>query len=181
MDSAQLAALAAAAVLVFWMVGAYNRLVALRNGIGSAYAQLDDAFKKRSEAVAPLIKQLHDSMPHERSAFDTLATSLSQHRSAADALKARPAAPVQALALAQAEAALASACSRVQALAEAAPAGDGQPSVVAQLNAWREADARIHFARQLFNDAVAAYNSAAQQFPTRLLLKMFGLSPAAAL
>jgi LemA protein len=32
----QIAALVVAAVLAFWMVGAYNRLVGLRNAIGQA-------------------------------------------------------------------------------------------------------------------------------------------------
>ncbi|HEY1399205.1 MAG TPA: hypothetical protein VF536_23995, partial [Roseateles sp.] len=36
-----------AAVLAFWGIGAYNRVMLLRNEIGKAYAQLDDALTRR--------------------------------------------------------------------------------------------------------------------------------------
>ena len=42
MSDTQIVVLALAAVLVFWTLGAYNRLVALRNAIGSAWQQGDD-------------------------------------------------------------------------------------------------------------------------------------------
>ena len=38
---------------------------------------------------------------------------------------------------------------------------------------WRDASARLVFARQLFNDAAAAYNEAIALFPTRLLTRVF--------
>jgi LemA protein len=39
--------------------------------------------------------------------------------------------------------------------------------------AWREANRRLGFARQLFNEAAASYNEAIAAFPTRLLVRMF--------
>ena len=38
---------ALAAVLVFWSIGAYNRVMLLRNEIARAFAQLDDALTRR--------------------------------------------------------------------------------------------------------------------------------------
>jgi LemA protein len=45
--------------------------------------------------------------------------------------------------------------------------------VAANTRSWREADARLAFARQLFNEAAEAYNAAIALFPTRLLVPMF--------
>ena len=45
-------ALAIFAVLLFWAVGAYNRLVALRNAIGEAWAQIDEPLRRRRRAAA---------------------------------------------------------------------------------------------------------------------------------
>ena len=49
------AGVAGAALLFFWGVGAYNRLMALRNAIGDAFAQLDTHLKARSEACDKLL------------------------------------------------------------------------------------------------------------------------------
>ena len=55
-----------------------------------------------------------------------------------------------------------------------------RPSLAAiePLAALHEATQRIGFARQLFNDAVRSYNEAAHQFPTRLLIALFGFGSA---
>ena len=44
--------------------------------------------------------------------------------------------------------------------------------------ALRDRAPQLVFARQLFNDAVAQYNEAARQFPTRVLARLFGFGPA---
>ncbi|MCC7100378.1 MAG: LemA family protein, partial [Rubrivivax sp.] len=50
MSTGQWIVLAAAAVIVFWMVGGYNRLVAMRSTIGEACRQLDELLLRRTEA-----------------------------------------------------------------------------------------------------------------------------------
>ena len=52
MSAQQIALIAAAALLVFWSLGAYNRLVALRNRIGAAFVPVDDALRRRAAALA---------------------------------------------------------------------------------------------------------------------------------
>jgi LemA protein len=44
--------------------------------------------------------------------------------------------------------------------------------------ALREAEPRMQFVRQLFNDAVQAYNDAAREWPTRLLVRLYGFGTA---
>jgi LemA protein len=41
------------------------------------------------------------------------------------------------------------------------------------MRSWRDADTRLAFARQVFNEAAEAYNAAISLFPTRLLVPMF--------
>ena len=64
------AALVVAALLVFWMVGAYNRLVALRSAIGSAFQHIDELLQRRQAAVEPLVACARPSMPAEQGALD---------------------------------------------------------------------------------------------------------------
>jgi LemA protein len=49
------------------------------------------------------------------------------------------------------------------------------PACMAQ---WKDADQRLSFARQVFNEAAGGYNAACAIFPTRLLVRWFKFSPA---
>ncbi|MDE2567226.1 MAG: LemA family protein, partial [Burkholderiales bacterium] len=62
---------------------------------------------------------------------------------------------------------------RVFALVETGPGLRELPALAAGTAAWREAEARLAFARQLYNEAGETYDAAIAQFPTRLLLPLF--------
>jgi LemA protein len=178
MSNGQIGVLVAAAILVFWMVGAYNRLVTLRSAIGSAWQQVGEVLARRGEAVALLAASLREPLAAELGALDALLSAQAQLQAAAMALGARPVAASLAAALTAAEAAWASAASRVLALLEQLPELRAEPGIGPQAAVLVECVARLAFARQLFNEAAQAYNSAARQFPTRLLTRLFGFGTA---
>ena len=178
MSATQWAWLALAAVLVFWMVGAYNRLVALRNGIGAAWQQIDAALNHRAAVLPPLVAALREPLAGEHGALDALQAAQAQAVLAARALAVRPVAVETAAAWVQAEAALVSRASRVLALLDQQPAVRDSPAVAALRQAWRDADAQLGFARRLFDAAALAYNQAAGQLPTRWLVRVYGFGPA---
>ncbi|MCV4600767.1 LemA family protein, partial [Escherichia coli] len=53
------------AILVFWAVGAYNRLVRLRNEIANAYAQIDVQLKRRYDLIPNLVETARKYISHE--------------------------------------------------------------------------------------------------------------------
>jgi LemA protein len=173
-----LAALVAAAILVFWMLGAYNRLVALRNAIGAAWQQVDEALARRATAVVPLVTALRAPLAAEGAALDALLAGQAQVTAAADALRERPVRPEATAALVRAESAMSSAGARVLALLDLDAALRDREEVAPLVAQWRESEPRLAFARQLFNEAVQAYNDAAAQWPTRLLVPVYGFGPA---
>ncbi len=177
-SAAQWAVLGAAAVIVFWMVGAYNRLVALRNDIGAAWQQIDAALKHRAAVLPPLLTVLREPLVGEEGALDALQAALVQAARAAAALAARPVATQAAADWVQAEAALLARASRVRALLDQQPAWRDSAAVAALLSAWRDADVELAFARRVFDTAASAYNQAATQLPTRWLLRLYGFGPA---
>jgi LemA protein len=75
--------------------------------------------------------------------------------------------------LGKADAVLAAVMVRLVALAEQQGDLQSDAAVQAALKALRELPPRLAFARQMFNDAGAAYNQATQQFPTRLLASLY--------
>jgi LemA protein len=174
----QLGVLLGAAVLVFWMVGAYNRLVALRTRLGGAYAQVDDLLQRRAAAVRALATALRGPLSAETPALDAMLAAQAQVASAADALRARPVMASHAAALVAAEALMRSSSSRVLALVEQHPALVAAPDIAPTLATLHELPTRLGFARQVYNDAAAAYNEAARQFPTRLLTRLYGFGTA---
>lgn len=178
MTTLQIALLVLLAVGVFWVIGAYKRLLALRSAVSAAWQQADEALSRRGGAIAPLIGELRGRLVGEGAALDALLSAQAQVQAAADAVRAQPLLAAVTEALVKAEAATASSLSRVLALLDLHPELKEPQGVAAPLQVLAEAAPRLDFARQLFNDAAQAYDGAAEQFPTRLLTRLFGFSPA---
>ncbi|MGL6112387.1 MAG: LemA family protein [Rubrivivax sp.] len=181
MSTEQIVLAVVAALLVFWTLGAHNRLVELRNQIIAAWAQVDEPLQRRGAAAVPLLRELRAHFPDEQGALDAVQAALAQVQAGADGLRARPALAPRAAVLATAESALGSALSRLLALVEHRAGLAADVGVAPHVAALRDANQRLGFARQLFNDAVLRYNAAVRQFPTRLLARVFGFSAAGTL
>ncbi|MEN9628390.1 MAG: hypothetical protein RJA10_1617 [Pseudomonadota bacterium] len=178
MSNGQWLVLAIAAVLVFWMVGAYNRLVSLRTAIGGAFGQVDELVQRRAAAATALAAAAREHMPSEQAALDAWLAAQTTSRQAADGLRARPVVASLATALMSAEPPLSAAAARVMALLEQHPEVTAEATTAAHVATLRETEARLVFARQLFNEAAQAYNDAARMFPTRLLARLYGFGTA---
>jgi LemA protein len=174
----QVGLLAGAAVLAFWMLGAYNRLVSLRSALGAAFAQVDEGLARRGQAATALAQALRSPLAAEQGSLDAIVAAQGQVASAAEVLRATPVSAAATERLGVAEAEMRSAASRVRSLVEQHPALIGAPEVAPHLATMAEAEARLAFARQLFNDAAEVYNDAVRLFPTRLLARLYGMGTA---
>lgn len=169
--------LGVAAVGLLWMVGAYNRLMALRNAVLQAWQPAHAALQQRHAAFAPLLEALREPLAPEHRALELW---LLHHTEAARALTALAAQPLQAQAasaLVAAEAQLAPSTSRTMALLDSQFELRQRPELRALLGTWQQAEAQLAFGRQLFNTAAEAHDRALLQWPTRLLVRVFSLAP----
>lgn len=161
------------AVLVLWSLGAHNRVTALKGAVLSAWAQVDTLLRERAQALAALLQAVEAPLASEAAALGAVQAAQAQVLAAADLVRRGPvvidpaADPVADLA--KADAVLAAVMVRLQALVEQRPGLLADASVAEPLTVLKALPARLAFARQLFNEAGAAYNTAALQFPTRLL------------
>jgi len=178
MSTPWLVVLAVGAITFFWMLGAHNRLVGLRNAIIAAWGRVQDTLAQRSAALAPLVAALREPLAAEQGALDALLAAQAEAQRTAGLLNASPMQAAPAQAWVAAESVLAAAASRVTALLEQDLALRSQDSVATPAAALREAQSRLAFARQAFNEAAADYNEALAQFPTRLLMRVFRFAPA---
>ena len=165
-------------LVIFWGVGAYNRLVGLRNRFKNAFAQIDVQLKRRYDLIPNLVETARAYMKHER---DTLEAVISARNQAADADRAAAANPGDAQALMRlgaAEGTLSAALGRLFALAEAYPDLKANQTMMQLTEELTATENKIAFSRQAFNDAVMGYNTAAEQFPANVIASMFSFKPA---
>ena len=176
MSLTAIAVAAGVVVLIFWVIGAYNRLIAMRNAILAAWLKVQEALEQRSPALAPLLSALRGSMSAEQGALDAWLIAQTQAAQAASTMGQQPLAATAAQGWAASEASLEAAANRVLALLEQQSelALESAPLVAA----WRERQARLPFVRQVFNEEAGTYNDALAVFPTNLVVRAFGLGPA---
>lgn len=170
--------LAVAAVLVLWMVGAYNRLMSLRNAALHAAQPALAALQQRQVAFERLLGLLREPLAAEHRSLDQWLLHHQESMRALAVLAAQPLAAAPAAAWVAAEAQLAPSTSRAMALLDSNPELRVQPEVRAALEAWQQAEAQLGFGRQLFNAAAEAHDHALLQLPTRLLMRLFSFAPA---
>lgn len=172
-------AIALAAMLFFWVLGAYKRLLALRRSVADAWLPLAEGLRRRHDSAEALLAALRAPLAAEQGALDALAHALADSAAAGAELGARPLLPQRAAAWLAAEAAFGAAATRVVALVEALSVGDGEPAAWAEaLAAFHDGEKRLPFVRQFFNDAASAHDRALALFPTSLAARLFGFRPA---
>jgi LemA protein len=178
MSTSQIVLAVAAAVLVFWAIGGYNRVVALRNAIAVAWTRVEEELARRRELALQLIQAVRSEMEGEADVLDSVIAASAQVTSAAHAVRPRAGSARAVASFAMAQAVFDAVAGRLFASIEGSEALRTRADVVAALNGWREAESRIGFARQAFNEAVQRYNAAARLFPTRILSWVFGFTAA---
>jgi LemA protein len=166
-------AIAVIAVLVFWGIGAYNRLVGLRGAIVAAFAQIDEQMRRRQALLHALLEPLRADLPSEQGALDAVAAALQQVMAAAEAARAKVCMAVPIGQLSTHEGQLAAALTRLHALIEQHAQLRERDDIAPRAAELREIETRLGFARQLFNEASLQYNRAVHQFPTSMLISMF--------
>jgi len=166
------------ATLFFWGVGAYNRLMRLRNAIGEAFHLLDRHLAERGEVCARIMQALRPLVPEEAASFDALDKAQLDSESASQVARLKPyeGEPVGQLAVNSAlhSAALA----RIMAMLDHHPELREQAGVDSLVDELKLIERQRAFARQLFNQAVTTYNEAKHQFPTRVLAGLYGFDEA---
>lgn len=166
------------ALLFFWGVGAYNRLMVLRNAIGAAYTQLDQALSGRAAQSKVLTSLLRSRLPNEHATFDALESAQAEAQTAALAVRTKPHAGEPVAALAVAASLHAAALTRLISLVEHHGELNSHAEIGQLVDELKLTARQYAFARQVFNNAVTQYNEALLQMPTRLLAGVYGFVPA---
>jgi len=181
MGTATVAALVVLAVIVFgilFFVSIYNKLIQFKNRFKNAFAQIDVQLKRRYDLIPNLVETAKGYMKHEREVLEAVITARNQASSAMEKASADPGNSDAIQGLVGAESALSGTLGRLFALVEAYPDLKANQNMMQLSEELTATENKVSFARQAFNDAVMAYNTAREVFPNNIVANMFAFREA---
>jgi len=149
-------ALAVVALLVIYLIVAYNGLIRRRNQIENSWAQIDAQLNRRLDLIPNLVETVKGYAAHEKETLDAVIT----------ARNAAVAAPNTPHAQAEADNVVTGALRQLFALGEAYPDLKANQNFLALQEELTATEGRVAYARQFYNDSVLSYNNKLQQIPT---------------
>lgn len=166
------------ALLLIIAVGIYNGLVALRNRYENAWSQIDVQLKRRHDLIPNLVETARGYMKHESETLEKVVQARNRAVSAQQACASNPGDASAMKQLGSAEGQLNGAIGRLLMVAEAYPDLKANQNMLSIQEELTSTENKVAFARQGFNDAVTAYNTAREVFPAVVFAGMFGFNNA---
>jgi len=155
------------AVLLLWMMSAFNRLVSLKNQVLNAWKQIDVQLKRRHDLIPNLVNTVKGAMEFERGTLEAVISA-----------RNRAVAATGVKETAQAEGVLTQALGKLFALSEAYPELKTNQNILSLQEELTSTENKVGFARQHYNDVATSYNTAQSTFPTMLVAGIAKASPA---
>ena len=150
-------------ILIFWVIGIYNNLVALRNNRENAFANIEVQLKQRYDLIPNLVNTVKGYAEHEKGLLERI----TQARTAAmgatnlnDKIEA--------------ENALSSALAGLKVSVEAYPDLKANQNFMQMQSELADIENKLAAVRRFFNSATKELNTGVQSFPAVLFANMFG-------
>jgi len=154
-------------LLALYAISIFNGLVARRNRVKNAWAQIDVQLKRRHDLIPNLVSAVKGYLQHERDVLENVTQARQQTITAGSDVTARAAA----------ENMLTQAVRSLFAVAEAYPELKANQNMLALQEELSSTENKVAFARQFYNDAVMEYNTACEAFPGNFFANTFNFVP----
>ena len=152
------------AVVILWLILAYNRLITLKNRAKEAWSDIEVQLKRRYDLIPNLVQTVKGYAKHEQSAFENVT------KARAEALKGGGTAHEQAVK----ENMLTGALKSIFAIAEAYPELKANTNFLELQRELSDTENKIQAARRFFNSNVLELNNKIEIFPSNLVAGAFG-------
>lgn len=150
------------AVLVLWVIVAYNGLVMARNRVKESWSDIDVQLKRRYDLIPNLVETVKGYAEHEKSALEAVISARAKAMGAQSVAEH-----------AQAENMLTGALKSIFALAEAYPQLRAVESFTKLQEELSDTENKIQAARRFYNSNVLLLNTKIETFPTNLIAGAF--------
>ncbi|MCR4591950.1 MAG: LemA family protein [Bacteroidaceae bacterium] len=152
-----------AVILIFWVIGIYNNLVALRNNRENAFANIDVQLKQRYDLIPNLVNTVKGYAEHEKGVLERV-TAARTAAMGATTLNDKI----------EAENALSSALAGLKVSVEAYPDLKANQNFMQLQSELADIENKLAAVRRFFNSATKELNTGVQSFPAVLFAGMFG-------
>lgn len=160
------------ALLVFWSIGAYNRLISLSESTESQWANVQSAYQRRADLIPNLIATVKGYADFEQETLIGVIEARSKATSvqvSADELT-----PERIAAFQKVQGELKGALSRLLVTVERYPDLKANQNFLALQSQLEGTENRINVERNRFNEQVRGFNSAVKRIPTSLVASIGG-------
>ena len=162
--------LVVAVLIAGWLAMTFNRLVAMRNRMRGAWADVDTLLKRRADLIPNLVQAVRGYMDHEEGTLTRVTEARARAARAGSG-------PENAAARAEAENALTAGLRQLFAVAESYPDLKANQNVLDLQNQLGETENDIASARRYYNAVVRDFNTIRETFPNVLIAGPFGFRP----
>lgn len=157
--------------LFFWCKNSYNRMVTAEEGVGAAWAQVENVYQRRADLIPNLVATVKGYAKHESETLE----GVIEARSKATQVTVNPEnlSPESLEKFNKAQGELSNALGRLLMIAENYPdlkANENFRDLQAQLEGTEN---RITTERMKFNESARGYNTMIRKFPNNILASIF--------
>jgi len=163
-------------ILLFTVIGGYNRLTRFSQAVDSQWAQVQNVYQRRMDLIPNLVQTVQGAANFEKSTLEDVTKARAEAENSGIDPNTAPTDPAKLAQYQQAQEKLGAAVVRVLAVAENYPhlhATQNFADLQAQLEGTED---RIAVERGRFNDTVQQYNTAVRTFPAILYAGAMGFS-----
>lgn len=156
------------------MMGTYNRMVGLGQGVDAQWAQVENVYQRRADLVPNLVATVKGAADFEKSTLEAVVQARASVGRANVSPGAAPTDPESLARFEAAQASLGAALQRLLVVVERYPdlkANANFRDLQAQLEGTEN---RITVERMRYNEVAQTYNTTRLKFPTNLFASMFG-------
>ena len=160
--------LTAVALVVLWVIFAYNRLIVLKNRTKEAWSDIDVQLKRRYDLIPNLVETVKGYASHEKEALENVIKARSAAMSAKESGDPQK--------MGQAENALTGTLKSLFALSENYPDLKASVNFLELQRELRDTEDKVQASRRFYNTNARDLNTKIETFPTNLIAKIFGFA-----
>lgn len=152
-------------LIVFWLIGLYNRLVRYKNNRENAFADIDVQLRQRNDLIPQLVSTVKGYATHEKDLLERVTQARAAVMNAGNINDKI-----------QADTQLTQALQGLRVSVEAYPDLKANTNFLQLQEEISDIENKLAAARRYFNGATRELNNAVETFPANIIAKSFGFS-----